>query len=310
MGNEIVLVFEFDETAGNSFADSSGYGHTATATASGVAAGSPGHTGMAVAFSGGAITVPAPTRIPDSSQIWIEAWIQPAAPLDRTRTIATKVGSYTLKQVNTDLQLSLQPSALSNPCIVTTSNLGLSPGNWYHIAGWYDGLAVSVAVNGAVKAAATCPGGSVASSAGGPFHVGGIPNGNQVAEDYAGKIDELRVRRHAAQAYTASLLPYVSPWRWIMNDSQFHTFTHGFGTVPSQCIAYWSPNANGNPKRPVGDFMDQCRVGGATTFRGMEMVMDANTVSLSAITGGHAFCYYDGTWRPVNAAYVQVICQR
>ena len=309
-GGDLVLALEFDETSGSTFVDGSGYGNTASATVGGIAAGSTGHAGKAVNFSGGVVTIPGPTRLPDSQQIWIEAWIQPQLPLNQTRTIATKVGAYSLKQANTEVQFTVQGAAQTAPCVVTTSNLGIAAGNWYHVAGWYDGLTVSVAVNGTVHAVGMCRAGPLASSASGPFHVGGILNGTSVTEDYSGKIDELRVRKIAAQAYSSGLAAYVSPWTFVANDGRYYTFTHAFGAVPSQCRAHWSPNASGTPKRPLGDFQNNCNASTSSTWRGVEMVMDTSTVSFYTFTTSTLFCYYDGTWRAQASAYVQVICNR
>lgn len=84
----------------------------------------------------------------------------------------------------------------------------------------------------------------------------------------------------------------------------------GTARVPSRCNAYWSPNANGSPKRPLGDFQNNCNISGSSNWRGVELLMDANTVSFYAYNGGILFCYYDGMWRGQNSAYVQVICNR
>jgi hypothetical protein len=105
-------------------------------------------------------------------------------------------------------------------------------------------------------------------------------------------------------------LPYVSAWTSVTGNNTFYTFGHSFGAMPSRCNAYWSPNANGSPKRPLGDFQNNCHVSGSYYWRGVDMVMDANTVSFYAYNGGYLFCYYDGTWRAQNSAYVQVICNR
>jgi hypothetical protein len=89
-GGLTTLDLELDELTGTTFADSSGYGSVATAPVGGIAAGASGHTHRAIAFSGGVITISGPTNIPYSPQIWVEAWIQPQAPLNATRTILTR----------------------------------------------------------------------------------------------------------------------------------------------------------------------------------------------------------------------------
>lgn len=88
---------------------------------------------------------------------------------------------------------------------MTSDNQLAVNGNWYHVAGWYDGLSASVAING-MRVSAVCGSapnlGSGPIVAGGPFYVGGIlNNGNAVIEPFAGLIDEVRVRPVAAQPY-------------------------------------------------------------------------------------------------------------
>src|SRR6185436_18326469 len=100
-GGGTVIDLRFDEASGSTFADSSGYSNTATASGGGIAAGSTGHTGNSVSFSGGVVEVTAPTAIPDSVAVTVEAWIQPQAPLTVNRTILTKPGAYSLRQLST-----------------------------------------------------------------------------------------------------------------------------------------------------------------------------------------------------------------
>ena len=202
-GSLTVLDLEFDEQQGMSFADSSGAGLIAVSPFGGVAVGSTGHTGKAVSFSGGAITIAGPTKIPDSPQIWVEAWIQPQAPLNVTRTIVTKEGSYALKQPQSDVSFQVIGAAAPNaPCIAASSGLGLQPGIWYHVAGWYDGLRVTVAVNGQIRGSAACPNGPILPTPNGAFDVGAASVANMnVTEPYQGTIDEVRVRQVAALAY-------------------------------------------------------------------------------------------------------------
>ncbi len=196
------LDLELDEVQGNTFADSSGYGNNATAPIGGIAAGSGGHAGKSVSFSGGVITIPGPTKIPDSPQVWVEAWIQPQAPVNVTRTILIKPGSYALKQINQDISFQLT-GTVGNTCVATTSGSYIaSLGSWYHVTGWYDGLTANVLVNGLVRATVSCPNGPIAPTPNAPFHVGGIFMNNNSVEPYQGAIDEVRVRQVAAQRYS------------------------------------------------------------------------------------------------------------
>jgi hypothetical protein len=159
-------------------------------------AGASGHTSRAVAFSGGVITIPGPTNIPYSPQIWVEAWIQPQAPLNATRTIFTRESSYALKQINQNISFQVQGANGAPLCVATTGGSYISmPGVWHHVAGWYDGLSATVQVDGVVSASISCPNGPILAIPGAPFHVGGLLNGLTVTEEYAGRIDEIRVRQ-------------------------------------------------------------------------------------------------------------------
>lgn len=208
----VALELKFDETTGTTFADTSGYGNTATAVLGGLAVGSAGHSGNAISFSGGVVSVAAPTSIPDSAQIWVEAWVQPQLPVDVTRTILTKVGAYTLNQVNRDLAFTVIGAAAPTvPCKATSSGSLMNPGVWTHVSAWYDGLQVSVAINGVVRAIASCPNGSIVPSPDGAFAIGGLLDGTTVTQPYAGSIDDVRVRTVAAQNYTRQLA-YYTQW--------------------------------------------------------------------------------------------------
>jgi hypothetical protein len=303
-GGPTVLSFEFDESFGTTPVDGSGFENTVSALGGGVSQQSSGHSGFGIDFSGGVVVIPAPTKLPRSAQIWVEAWIKPDAPLSATRTILTKVGTYSLKQVNSQIAFEVQGAkAGSSLCTATSTSPTLVAGNWYHVAGWYSGLSATVAVDGFVRGSTNCDNGPLANTYS-DFLVG---NNSTNSEPYDGTIDEVRVRQIAAAVYTPQR--YVSAWTLIANDQQLHTFTHNFGVVPTQCKAYWSPNGDGNPKRPLSDFQYDCYVSGVA-WRGMEMVMDTSTVSLFAYSGGVLYCYYDGTWRGQNSAYVQVLCER
>lgn len=196
----LMVEFELDEPTGTSFADTSGLENTATAPIGGLAPGSTGHTLRAINFSGGVLTVPAPNTIPDSAQIWVEAWIQPQAPLNTLRTIVIKDGVYALKQTNTDLLFEVQGAASMTTCTATSSGVNLTAGNWYHVSAWYNGLTVQLAVDGTVRNTVSCSAGPLVKTAPNALHIGGKWDGTAVTEPYAGTIDELRVRSTAPLA--------------------------------------------------------------------------------------------------------------
>src|SRR5206468_350039 len=80
-------------------------------------------------------------------------------------------------------------------------------GNWQHVSGWYDGLTVTVALNGVIVGAAGCANGPVAPTPNATFMIGGVLSGMTVSAAYSGRIDELRVRQIAAQQFGPDFNP-------------------------------------------------------------------------------------------------------
>ncbi len=278
-----VLDLEFDETTGTTFADSSGLGNNAVAVNGGISVGAAGHTGKSIYFSGGTVVVLAPTKIPDSPQVWVEAWIFPQSPYAGTRTIATRVGSYALNQVggvsNTaDAQFSINGAAVGglNPCTATTVGgpIQINANNWYHVAGWYDGLHAYVAVNGAVSASASCPNGPIVSTPASSFVVGAAdPSGTNY---YAGSIDELRVRAIAAQAYAANV-PLPLQGSVLLTPAQ-----------QSQ-LSQWISQSPANPKAPYQwklCYRKSTNGGTAATFHSLCDGLGPGTVTIAQLSNG------------------------
>jgi hypothetical protein len=174
------------------------------------ASSGPVDVGGAVTVAvGGAVTVPA-GKLPDSPQVWVEAWVQPALPLTGEQTVLTKPGSYTLAQVDGNLKFEVIPVSTGAPCTALSAGAPMVAGAWQHVSGWYDGMSVTVALNGAVLGTVACPNGAITPTPSSPFHVGGIPGTSGVTAAYNGRIDELRVRQSPAQAYNLSPSPSVN----------------------------------------------------------------------------------------------------
>ena len=200
----LLLQMEFNETNGQDFADTSGLENNGNAPVGGIAPGSGGHSDRSVAFSGGVVIIPEGNTIPDSAQIWIEAWIQPAMPLNRDRVLLNKNGAYFLKQ--TDDKITFSVNAYNGGCSVETAN-AVEAGEWFHVTGWYDGLSVATGINGGIITS-TCAKGPIVSTEGVEVSIGGILNSNNsVEEDYSGRIDELRIRSVAPAFYDLRSCP-------------------------------------------------------------------------------------------------------
>lgn len=306
-GLSLVGWFELDEMTGPSFADSSGQGNTATSPGSGIAPGSLGRIGRAVSFTGGVLTVAAPS-LPRAPTLAVEAWIQPQAPITGTDAIVARPGAWALKQVGSELRMEVVGTTSATACTVTTAGLGLTAGTWVRAAGAYDGLHVSISANGVVLGSAACPNGAVAQPASpGPMYIGGLGGG---IEPFNGTIDDVAIRLGPSSPTRAR---YVSEWRSVTNSGTVVSFTHGLGATPSRCEAYWSTTATGANRRPLSPFTYDCYIGGGGPFwNGVDLLIDGTTASFSPYSGGYVFCYYDqgrDSWFGANTAFVQMVCE-
>ena len=199
-GGSLLFNFELNENSGTSFTDSAS-GHIARATSGGIAAGSQGHSGRGINFSGGVITVESGNGVSDSPYITAEAWIEPALPLSGTRVIAMKEGAWALTQENSNIKFAL--SGAEGDCEVTSYD-AVTAGQWSQVSGLYNGRVLSVAINGNWNEV-DCEEGPVKTSAGSPIHIG-ADGGNSNANPYKGTIDEIRLWGYAplTDSYTGA----------------------------------------------------------------------------------------------------------
>ncbi len=184
----LLVNFELNDSSAP-FIDDSGGGHDANPPGAGFAAGSSGHSGTSIKFSGGVITVGAGNSINDSPYITAEAWIRPDVPVSGDKTILLKEGAYLLRQTGDKIEFEV--TGVNGSCSVTSVD-AVAAGTWFHVQGTYNGRAVTVAVDGAVYET-TCANGSLASTFGDPLHIGGDGTGSTVLEPYEGNVDEVRI---------------------------------------------------------------------------------------------------------------------
>src|SRR5260370_22367963 len=184
--------YEFDETMGTAFADSSGFNNTATSTGGGIAVGASGHTGKAIALSGGVVTA---TGTPDSPQVWVEAWVAYFGGLPNG-IILTKPGTYALQLQSAAVVFTVNPPGGS--CSAQSATL---PSNIYvHVGGWYNGLTVVVEANGKTTEV-PCPNGPLATAS--SLFIGAADGSG--TNPFNGKIDEVRIRTVAPPPVQATL---------------------------------------------------------------------------------------------------------
>ncbi len=193
---ELVVEFDFEELSGLDFVNSAIPGNDGTAPVSGIAVGSTGRTtgSRSIGFSGGVVVIASGNEITDSANIAVEAWIEPALPLNASRVILQKEGVYTLSQENDAIAFTVTTG--DGDCSVTTSDVVVG-GNWAHVSGWYNGLVVAVAIDGGTFTA-PCANGRLVAGAGSLIQVGGVwDEATTITQPYSGKIDEVRVRQTA-----------------------------------------------------------------------------------------------------------------
>src|SRR5207237_7915307 len=118
----------------------------------------------ALSFNGGDyVQAPSSSTLQPTAQITIEAWVNPSSLANQLQGIA---GTWNDQQVNgrTDL-LWIQSShfafyvshdGMDYPNAVSTTTL--QAGQWYHVAGTFDGTYLSLYVNGALEATTYSPG--------------------------------------------------------------------------------------------------------------------------------------------------------
>ena len=198
---------ELEESGGTTFADTSGGQNAAVARQGGVAAGSSGHSGRAVSFSGGSLQVDTNNTISDSPYITVEAWIEPNLPIDVDRVVVEKVGAYRIRQRSNKIEFTV--TGINGACNVVSRNT-ISAGEWAHLRGSYNGQVAVISVNGYDEAVA-CTNGPIASTFGNALYVGGSTDGNSVTEPYKGSIDEVRVWATPIVSATRGGVTYV---RW------------------------------------------------------------------------------------------------
>ena len=188
-GQGLLADFELEETTGP-FEDNSPLAIQAVARGS-VSPGALGHSGLAVDFVNGALTVPAGNTLPDSPAIFVEAWIRPDVNSQPTR-ILTKEGAYALSREGGNIRFTVSTAGAGPDCMALTNNapIDAATGAWYHVGGWYDGISVAVVIGGRLGALTPCSQGPIAASLGSPFHIGGlVDSGGAVTEPFKGEIE-------------------------------------------------------------------------------------------------------------------------
>jgi len=267
-------VWELDEASNaTSLADSSGL-NLALALKGTATPGSSAHTGKAVFFNGGRLELGSNNKMPDSARIWVEAWVNLNSPIAGvgTRVILDKVGAYTLKQVNETIVFEVKGQKAPTTCSMSASIYGKA-GTWIHVAGWYNGLNVAVAVNG-FEQWATCDVGPLALTAGNPFYIGATVVNNQQTTPLIGYVDEVRVRTFAPTSLMdTERRPSRTIYRWAVWSSY------------NQPCCWFGGQGDGNPSLFGGVRPQRWGDGGGYAA---EMSSDKDTLQALFVNKGYA----------------------
>lgn len=251
--------YEFDETSGTTFADSSGFNNTANAPIGGLAVGSAGHSNKAINFSGGVVTA---TGTPDSPQVWVEAWVSPQSFLPPSKTILNKTGVYTLQLQAGSGSVVFTVTAVNGSC--TATSLPIPSNTFSHVAGWYNGLTVVVAANGKTTEV-PCTNGPLLSA--GLLYIGASDGAG--TNPFNGTIDEVRIRSVApppAQVIPTLTNQFCGATAPTMGSLSFSSLT-GYRAAAAACQT--TCNSSSATMCTAGDMVRSAQLGSLNTSQSL-----------------------------------------
>jgi hypothetical protein len=214
-----VGLWHMDETSGNAL-DSSGNGNTGTPTGTSITTGSLGN---ARSFNGlsDSITMSASTNVNVTGDITVETWINPTNFAVNSSPIH-KDGQYSF-QIDTNGYVYWADSSNWSYASFGATNIGLTTGQWQHLAFTKSNGVVNIYLDGTLKATKTF-GGSITSTAN-ILHFGCYYSGASCTAYFAGKLDEVRISniartpeqikanasRRSSATYTSPVVDFVNP---------------------------------------------------------------------------------------------------
>lgn len=203
-GPSLLAYWNFDEGSGSIVSDSSGNGNDGTIYG---AAWTAGRIGYALGFDGINDWVDIPDDI-SPGNITLEAWIYPTGfddgPGDQGNPIITKeTGRGTppwSESFAWRLRITPRTHKLQLQCFTPTGSPGggsvisdtvLEMGNWYHVAGTYDGTRTKVYIDGNIEGSYTASISEPLVTSNLPTAIGHLPNWS--VQWFQGIIDEARI---------------------------------------------------------------------------------------------------------------------
>ncbi len=193
---DYMLVYHFDDAAGQPVHDKTANANNATTAAPGIDEGAI--IGKGARFLGGAaITVPASTSlaVKAGDAFTFSAWVKYTAPQPRAALYARHDGAGALV-VGLDRGIPFVEIGGSATPVRLTAPQALAAGQWSHIAVTADGKAVTLYVGG--RSVATAPGALPALNT--PTGIGGDLQAGSGVAAFVGGMDEVRLSRVARSA--------------------------------------------------------------------------------------------------------------
>ena len=189
----LVAAYDFDESSGTSALDASGNSNTGTITG---ATRTSGKFGSALNFDGkkDLVRINGSAALNVSSEVTLEAWVNPAVTQDGWRTILQREAvAYWLHASHNNG--NLRPATggtFKGEEFWFPSPSSIPVNSWSHLALTYDGNLLRLYVNGNVVASRAVTGSIQTNDK--PLWIGGS---EQFGEFFQGRIDEVRVYNRA-----------------------------------------------------------------------------------------------------------------
>jgi hypothetical protein len=200
LSSGLVANWTFDDGTAR---DSSPNGNNGTVT--GACASVPGRVNSALALNGGYVSVPDSPSLNPTSQLTITAWYNPVSFTGNGNNPIVDKGftshsppfyqyhlGVTGDQYGGGATFQFEVAAGGSASGASTPSGFWTAGNWYHVAGTYDGAVVRLYVNGSLVASA--PASGAIPAYGRPLELGQFSNLN---DPLPGTIDEVRIYNRA-----------------------------------------------------------------------------------------------------------------
>jgi len=239
----LVGYWNLDETSGTTAHDSSGNSNDGTVYS---ATWTVGKIDNALNFNGANswVSIPSSNSLSGVSQLTLQAWIKPDT-LSTNPQMKQIVGkSSGVPQYNDEYGLELVGGAVrfyvsgasSNLFMRDTANV-ISTGQWYFVAGTWDGQNYTIYVNGEVVASGTSSAGSSTITSH-PVEIGRLDAWSYTYFD--GIIDEVKIYNHArsSEEILNDYFSSANKWAAVIGINAYDSFENRWGAAESATQMY------------------------------------------------------------------------